>query len=49
MIALLLITGRTPKTAQHWLIVETGFFVFWCFAGVMFFLRGLYRFIVKKE
>ncbi len=40
---LLLVAGITPKSAQEWLIVETGAVMFWMVVGLFLFARLMWR------
>jgi len=44
-VVLLFIAGKTPKSEQTWMIVETGALLYWCAFGAILFTRGLWRFI----
>lgn len=39
------ISHKTPKSAQEWLIIEAGGFLFWICAGLLLLLRATLRFL----
>ena len=45
LVALIIIAGKIPKTAQEWLIIDTGAIVFWVLAGALLALRFVVRFV----
>lgn len=45
--ALIILAGKIPKAEVDWRIVDLGAILFWCFAGIMLFIRWAHHFVTR--